>query len=117
MGTHDTKVKEARSSRRLPLQCSLILANGIQTGEGHILNLSKKGCLVESSLQIKAGDQLQLRFFLPESEQSVCVSLAVVHWVQESRVGVEFLKVDEKYRSRLHQFIVATGTDSWNLAV
>ena len=68
MGTHDTKVKDARSSKRLPLQCSLILANGIQTGEGHILNLSKKGCLVESSLQIKAGDQLQLRFFLPESE-------------------------------------------------
>jgi len=109
-------VKESRSSARLALQCSIIVANGIQTGEGQVLNLSKHGCLIKSPLHIKAGDHLQLRLFLPESDQSVCVSLAVARWVQATRVGVEFLTIDEKYRSRLNQFIVM-GNNPWKLAL
>ncbi len=112
-GTH---VHETRSSERLTLQCSIIVATGVQTGEGRVLNLSKHGCLVESQLHIKAGDHLQLRLFLPESDKSVCASLAVVRWVQATVFGVEFLTIDEKYRSRLNQF-VAMGSDPWKLAV
>ena len=109
-------VKEARSSERLVLQCSIIVADGVQTGEGQVLNLSKHGCLVESPLPIKAGDHLQLRLSLPDSDQSVCASLAVVRWVQATLFGVEFLTIDEKYRSRLNQFI-AMGNDPWKLAL
>ena len=109
-------VKENRSSTRLALQCSIIVANGVETGEGQVLNLSKHGCLVESPLHIKAGDHIQLRLFLPESDQSVCASLAVVRWVQATLFGVEFLMIDEKHRSRLNQFI-AMGNDPWKLAV
>ena len=109
-------VKESRSSARVALQCSIIVANGVQTGEGQVLNLSKHGCLVKSPLHIKGGDHLQLRLFLPESDQSVCASLAVVRWVQATLFGVEFLTIDEKYRSRLNQFI-AMGNDPWTLAL
>ncbi len=116
MLTHGVTVNETRSSERLPLQCSIIVATGIQTGEGRVLNLSKYGCLVESPLPIKAGDHLQLRLFLPESDQSVCAKLAVVRWVQATLFGVEFLTIDEKYRSRLNQF-VAMGNDPWKLAL
>jgi len=116
MLTCGVTVKETRSSERLTLQCSIIVATGVQTGEGRVLNLSKYGCLVESPLHIKAGDHLQLRLFLPESDQSVCASLAVVRWVQATLFGIEFLTIDEKYRSRLNQFI-AMGSDPWKLAV
>jgi len=58
-------------------------------------------------------DHLQLHLFLPDSDQSVCASLAVVRWVQATLFGVEFLKIDEKYRSRLNQF-VAMGSDQEN---
>ena len=109
-------VKDSRSSARLAFQCSIIVSNGPQTGEGQVLNLSKHGCLVKSPLHIKAGDHLQLRLFLPESDQSVCASLAVVRWVQATLFGVEFLMIDEKYRSRLNEFI-AMGTDPWKLAL
>ena len=116
MVTHGIHVQEARSGERLALQCSILVATGVQTGEGRVLNLSKHGCLVESPMHIKAGDHLQLRLFLPESDQSVCASLAVVRWVQATLFGVEFLMIDEKYRSRLNQF-VAMGSDPWKLAV
>jgi c-di-GMP-binding flagellar brake protein YcgR len=116
MATDGVNVKESRLSTRIALQCSIIVANGLQTGEGQVLNLSKHGCLVESPLPIKAGDHLQLRLFLPDSDQSVCASLAVVRWVQATLFGVEFLTIDEKYRSRLNQFI-AMGNDPWQLAL
>jgi hypothetical protein len=116
MDTPRVDVTETRSSARVALQCSIIVATGVQTGEGRVLNLSKHGCLVESPLHIKAGDHLQLRLFLPDSDQSVCASLAVVRWVQATLFGVEFLTIDEKYRSRLNQF-VAMGSDPWKLAV
>jgi hypothetical protein len=115
MVTPGVNAKEARLSARLALQCSIIVANGVQTGEGRVLNLSKHGCLVESPLHIKVGDHLQLRLFLPESDQSVCASLAIVRWTQATLFGVEFLTIDEKYRSGLNQFI-AMGNDPWKLA-
>ena len=71
MVTPGVNAKEARVSARLALQCSIIVANGVQASEGRVLNLSKHGCLIESPLPIKAGDHLQLRLFLPESDQSV----------------------------------------------
>jgi hypothetical protein len=116
MVTYGVNVKETRSSARIALQCSIVVANGVQTGEGRVLNLSKNGCLVEAPIHIKPGDHLQLRIFLPDSDQSMCVSLAVVHWAQASRFGVEFLKVGEKYRSRFNQFI-GMGNDPWKLAL
>ncbi len=116
MVTPGIHVQETRSSERLALQCSIIVATGIQTGEGQVLNLSKNGCLVESLLRIKAGDHLQLRLFLPDSDQSMCVSLAVVRWAEASRFGVEFMKVDEKYCSRLNQ-LIARENDPWKLAL
>jgi hypothetical protein len=110
-------VKDSRSSPRIALQCSLLLANGRQTGEGQVLNLSRNGCLVEAPIGIKPGDHLQLRLFLPDRDQSLCVSLAVVHWAEASRFGIEFLKVDEKYRPGLNQFMLAMGEDPWRLGV
>ena len=109
-------IQETRSSERLALQCSIVVSSSVQTGEGRVLNLSKHGCLVEAPLHIKPGDHLQLRLFLPDNDQSVCVSLAVVRWAQASLFGVEFLEMDEMYRSRLNQFI-AMGNDPWKLAL
>ena len=107
---------ECRSSERIALQCSIILATGVQTGEGRVLNMSKSGCLVEAPILIKAGDCLQMRLFLPESDLSVCVSMAVVQWALGFRFGVEFIEVDEKHRSRLNQ-LIAKGNDPWKLAL
>lgn len=115
-------VQEKRSSERIALQCAIILANGTQVGQGQVLNISARGCLGVmdgplSTVKIKVGDRLQLRLFLPDSDQSLCVSLAVVRWVDGSRFGVEFSKVDEKHRACLNEFIDPQDQDPWKLAL
>ena len=68
--------KNARFGERLPIQCSLVIANGVQVGEGRVFDLSMRGCLVEGAVRVKAGDRLQLRLCLPDSLSSICVSVA-----------------------------------------
>lgn len=112
MDSHQKQIGETRSSERIALQCSIVLASGIQVGEGQVLNMSERGCLVESSVLVKAGDYLQLRFSLPESEPSMHVSRATVCWAQGLRFGVEFIEMEEKDRARFNHF-VSLQADPW----
>ena len=104
--------KQARFGERVPIQCSLVLANGVQVGEGRVFDLSMRGCLVEGPVRVKAGNRLQLRLRLPHSHPSICVSVAVVRWVQASRFGVEFMRVEDTYRAHLNRFITFQA-DPW----
>jgi hypothetical protein len=113
MKSHQKQIGESRSSERIALQCSIVLASGIQVGEGQVLNMSDRGCLVESSVSVKAGDYLQLRFSLHESQPSMHVSQAVVCWAEGFRFGVEFLGMEEKDRTRLNRFLTLQGGDPW----
>lgn len=90
------------------------MANGIQISEGRVFDVSVRGCFVGGSVLVKVGDRLQLRLCLPEAapDPSICVSLAVVRWVQGLRFGVEFIRVDEKDRARLNRFITLQS-DPW----
>ena len=112
MDSHQKQIRKARSSDRIALQCSIVLANGMQVGEGRILDVSVRGCLVESSLPVKVGDNLQLRLSLPEPEPSMRVSRAAVRWAQGLRFGVEFIGMEEKDRVRLNRF-VTLQRDPW----
>ena len=51
MESYQKQNGEARSSERFALQCTIVLASGIQVGEGQVLNMSGRGCLVESSVE------------------------------------------------------------------
>ncbi|MDZ4734261.1 MAG: PilZ domain-containing protein [Nitrospirota bacterium] len=121
MFPYQEHVSGKRSQERIALECSLTLANGKQVGEARILNLSKGGCLgvVDGTfpVNVKVGDGLQLRLSLSGTDQSICVSVAIVRWVEGPRFGVEFRTVDEKYRARLHQFIALQQKDIWKLAL
>jgi PilZ domain-containing protein len=112
MKSHQKQGGESRSSERIPLQCSIVLASGIQVGEGQVLNMSDRGCLVESSVSLRAGDYLQLRFSIPGSEPSMRVSRAAVCWAQGLQFGVEFMEMEEKDRARLNHFL-SLQTDLW----
>lgn len=110
----DQSVKKGRSRERLPIQCSIVIANGVQVGEGWVLDVSMRGCLVEGSVRVTVGDRLQLRLCLPEAAAIpfICVSVAIVRWTQDSRFGVEFMRVDEKYHVYLKRFITQQA-DPW----
>jgi len=113
MVSRKKKIGDSRASERFALQCSIVLARGMRVGEGQTLNMSEYGCLMESSLPVKVGDILQLRFCLHESEPSMRVSRASVCWVQGLRFGVEFIGIDEKDRARLNRYVTLLGGDPW----
>lgn len=112
MGHHQEQIREARYSERLALQCSIIFANGTETGEGRVLDVSVPGCLVESLVPVKVGDYLQLRLLLPDHQPALFVSLAAVRRVQGLRFGLEFIGMKEKDRVRLNRFVALQG-DLW----
>lgn len=109
-----------RSQERIHLTGSLTLSNGKQVGEARIVNLSKGGCLGVLDgpfpVNVTAGDCLQLRLSLPGRDQSIHVQFALVCWVEGSRFGIEFRTLDEKYHTRLDQFITLQK-DIWKSAL
>jgi hypothetical protein len=90
--------KHARLGKRLPLQCSLVIANDVQVGEGWVFDLSMRGCLVEGSVRVRGGDRLQLRFCLPDSHPSICMSVAVVRWAQNRSATRTCSEINRKGR-------------------
>jgi len=113
MVSHQKKIGESRSSERFAFQCAIVLASGLQVGEGQTLNMSERGCLVESSLPVKVGDNLQLRLSFHDSEPSMRVPRAAVCWVHGLRFGLEFIGIEEKDRARLTRFVTLLGGDPW----
>jgi len=107
------KIGDSRASERFAFQCSIVLASGMQVGEGRTLNMSECGCLVESSLPVKVGDQLQLRLSFHKSEPSMRVSRAAVCWVKGIQFGIEFIRIEEKDRARLNRYVALLGGDPW----
>lgn len=112
MNVEQKREKKSRAKERIAIQCSITLAKGSRVGEGQVLDMSARGCLVESILAVKSGDLLQLRIFLPESEPSMRIPQAVVRWAKGSRFGVEFIGMDEKDRTRLSGFVTLQD-DPW----
>ena len=112
MDSHQEQSREARSSERIAIQCSIVLASGMQMGEGQVLDMSVRGCLVESFVPVKVGGDLQLRLFLSEPDLSMRVPRAAVRWAQGLRFGVEFMGMEEKDRGRLNRFLTLQG-DPW----
>ena len=104
--------KQARFGERVPIQCSLVLANGVQVGEGRVFDLSMRGCLMEGPVSVKAGNRLQLRLRLPHSHPSICVAVALVRWAQGPRFGLEFMRLEDPYRAHLDRFITLQS-DPW----
>jgi hypothetical protein len=103
----EQREKTARSGERVIVQCSLAIAHGVQVAEGWVFDVSMRGCLVESHIRVSVGDRLQLRLCLPDGAPApfICVSVAVVRWAQSRRFGVEFMRIDEKYRAYLKRFL------------
>jgi hypothetical protein len=84
MVCHQKQIRRAQFSARITIQSPIVLASGRQVGEGRVLDISERGCLVESSLRVKVGDTVQLRLSLPGPGPSIRVPRAAVRWSQGS---------------------------------
>ena len=94
-----------RYKPRLSLKSPAVFsANGV-IGQGHVLNLTNPGCLIESSLVVKQGDYLKLKLLLEGLQSPLLVTGGAVRWTKGTQFGVEFIEMTEAERLKLDQFL------------
>lgn len=94
-----------RYSQRVPVNCSVMLAGENVVAEGHILDLSLPGCLLESSKRMYPGEYIQLRLFLPDRQTPLHVTLAAIRWADGFKLGIEFIRTSRIEQGRLDEFV------------
>ena len=59
-------------------------------GEGSLLDLSLRGCRIESLTDVKPGATLEVRVEAIEGEPPIQIQAAIVRWSREQEFGLEF---------------------------
>ena len=90
------------ASCRASLQCVLYFPQEERQGPGRIVNLSMRGCHIESSAQICPGMIVCLYLILPSGPQDIVVERALVTWARwgECGIQIEHLQPTEAYHLR-----------------
>ena len=105
--------KNARIGERLPHSMFPRHCERCTGGRGMGLRLIYAGLFSGRLCSCQSGRSVcSCGFSLPDSHPSICVSVAVVRWAQGRRFGVEFMRVDDKYRAHLNRFITLQP-DPW----
>lgn len=74
-------------------------------GEGVLIDLSIKGCRVESDVHVQTGNQLELRVFLPDHDFALDVESSAVRWSRGREFGLEFVRMHSEAQELLHQVL------------
>jgi len=95
-----------RQHSRFPASFSgtLIHQNHIH-GISKALDLSRKGCRLESSLQAFAGMKVDLVLYIHKEETPILIQGAVVRWSGRHGTGIEFRSVASPHQEWLNQTI------------
>lgn len=59
-------------------------------GEGSLVDLSLRGCRIESPTDVRPGAALELRIEVIEGEPPIQVQAAIVRWSRGQQFGLEF---------------------------
>lgn len=73
------------------------------------INLSMSGMLLESPTPLSVGDEIQLRFQIPESDSQVQAAARVVRLAGPGQYGVEFRRVEQGATDQLRAFVAGAG--------
>ena len=110
---HHVPIREyVRVPIRLPVSYGAVNASEQIRGEGMTVNLSIRGCRLESDPPLKPGAALRLELRTGDREGQIAIQSAVVRSVQDKRAGIEFLEIqkeDEIKLGRLKEKLLSAG--------
>ena len=95
---------ERREFDRLVARVPVGLSAGTLASEGAVTQISMEGCTLEPDAVLPVGTVLQVRLHLPDA-RALEVDEAVVRWVRERTVGLQFLALRGGERERLRRFV------------
>jgi len=65
------------------------------------VDLSRKGCRLESSVQVVAGTRVDLLLYLSDEPVPVLIQRATIRWAGAHGIGIEFPSLTSPHRERL----------------
>ncbi|ULA68829.1 MAG: hypothetical protein LZF62_380015 [Nitrospira sp.] len=73
-------------------------------GEGHVLDLTNPGCLLQTAVPLERGQAVQLVIYL-EVLRPMRITLGIVRWVSGKTAGIELIRMSAQDQARLRTFI------------
>lgn len=97
---------EKRQHRRFAVHFrSSFSSVNVVGGEGALVDLSVRGCRIESGIAVKPGTELQLKIHLPNDPAPLDIAVAAVRWSRGATFGMEFIDMHDAEWKRLGRFI------------
>jgi hypothetical protein len=82
---------EKRKNLRFPVKFrSSFSSVGMVGGEGRVVDLSTRGCRIESSIDVQPGASLEVQIKTIEDNPPIQIQAGVVRWCREQQFGLEF---------------------------
>jgi hypothetical protein len=99
-------MNDARTVPRFPVQFrSSFTSTNVTGGEGSVVDLSVRGCRIESLTHTLAGTVLELHIYLSDLESPLGIDQAIVRWTRGKFFGVEFVSLQPEEWVRLRQTV------------
>ncbi|MCP9446771.1 MAG: PilZ domain-containing protein [Nitrospira sp.] len=88
---------------RYAVQYPIIFGASFCVGEGHLLDLSFRGCSIHCDRRLPVGEPVRLGVLLPDRAKALSIENGIIKWAQDGRFGVEFLDLSLDTRQRLNR--------------
>jgi hypothetical protein len=85
-------------------------------GEGSLMDLSIRGCRIESLIAVKPGATLEVRIEAIEHCPPIQIQAAVVRWSREGQFGLEFEVIAPTEWSHLQEIVKRIELEPYQLA-
>jgi hypothetical protein len=82
-------------------------------GEGSLLDLSIRGCRIESLIDVKPGATLEVRIEVIEHRPPIQIQAAVVRWSREREFGLEFEVIAPTEWAYLREIVKQIGLEPY----
>jgi hypothetical protein len=103
---------KTRYQPRVRVRYPVIFIVSSHVGEGDILDLTSRGCLIESSVPVDVRQSLQLEVLFPGVTLPLSVMLGVVRWVKADHFAVEFTEMHESQQRILERYLASARLQS-----
>ena len=108
---------DRREYERRPATLRVVMSTSEGRYEGHTIDLAMGGCAINAyDPQFREGAFLSLHLNAFDSEPPIVVDAAVVRVANGTRLGVEFLRIADKEKERLSQYILSLWLEGTQVA-
>lgn len=97
---------EQRKNLRFPVKFrSSFSSIGMVAGEGSVVDLSVRGCRIESPIDVQPGASLEVRIMVAGHDHPIHIQAAIVRWSRGHEFGLEFEVIVPSEWVHLKEFV------------